>query len=40
VCLIYCKKKKLMPKLIRVFTFINITTTVVEILVGFLIKKY
>jgi hypothetical protein len=29
-----------MPKLIRVFTFINITTTVVEILVGFPIRKY
>ena len=29
-----------MPKLIKVFTFINITTTVVEILVGFPINKY
>jgi len=29
-----------MPKLIRIFTFINIATTVVEILVGFPIQKY
>jgi hypothetical protein len=34
------QKKNVMPKLIRLFTFFNITTTVVEILVGFLIKKY